>query len=158
MPELFQASELLEAAIRIEENGEAFYREIRRTLKDAKAAELFDYLAKEEARHAGIFSEMLQKNGTYKPDDENYPGEYRAYLKTFADHNIFNNKNAGQLLATRMNTPDEIYNFAIRIELESIVFYMDSKDYVPQTQAAVIDRIIKEERSHYLKLITLQSK
>lgn len=29
MPELLQASELLEAAIRIEKNGEAFYREIK---------------------------------------------------------------------------------------------------------------------------------
>jgi rubrerythrin len=100
---------------------------------------------------------MLQKIGKYEPDDENYPGEYRAYLKTFADHHIFNKENTGQLLAAKMRSPEEILNFAIRIELESMFFYMEAKHYVPKTQTEVIDRIVEEERSHYLKLIQLQT-
>ena len=156
MPVYFQASELLEASIRIEKNGEAFYRGIGKKLKDPKAVELFDYLSKEDARHAGIFSEILQKIGTYEPDGESYPGEYRAYLKTFADHHIFNKENTGLLLANRMHSSEDILNFAIRIELESMFFYMEVKHYVPKTQMAVIDQIVEEERSHYLKLIQLQ--
>jgi rubrerythrin len=157
MPNFFQASELLSASIRIEKNGEAFYREIGRKLKEPKIVELFEFLAVEELRHVGVFSEMLQKIGAYEPDRESYPGEYHAYLKTFSDNHIFNRDNIGLALADKMHSPDEILNFAIRIELEFMFFYMGVQHYLDSPQSEVIVQLIKEERDHYFKLFQMQN-
>jgi rubrerythrin len=152
-----KSAELLEASIRIEDNGQAFYREVAQKLKDPKVSELFEYLAAEETRHMGIFSEMLQKNGNYEPMDKCYPGEYHAFLKTFSDNHVFNKLNAGRSLAARMNSPDEILNFAMRIELEFTFFYMEVRHHVHKPHAEIISRLFVEEQSHYLKLIQLQT-
>jgi rubrerythrin len=157
MADLFQASEILEVAISIEENGEAFYREIAGKRKDAVSAGFFRKLADDEVRHSAIFSKMLNDRGKYEPESESYVGEYAAYLRAFADHHVFNKENAGHGAASRMRSMKEILNFAIRIELESIVFYMDLKQDVFKEHGETINKIIDEERGHYNLLSELEN-
>ena len=47
--------------------------------------------------------------------------------------------------------------FAIRRELDSILYYEEVKMLVPKHQRRSIDGIIEEERRHYLTLLELEN-
>ena len=59
MPEMFKAAEILKTAIRIEENGIVFYREMIKRFKEKTLDDIFNFLADEDGRHRKIFEEML---------------------------------------------------------------------------------------------------
>ncbi len=77
----FTAGDVLQFAIRLEENGESFYRKAAATADDKGVAELFSRLAEEEIKHKKIFEDLLSRVKWVEPA-ESYPGEYFAYLKS----------------------------------------------------------------------------
>jgi len=149
----FNASEIFQFAVRIEENGEIFYRKVAGLSDDANLKNLFTFLADEEVKHKQIFGELLSKIEKYEPS-ETYPGEYFAYLKAYADQIIFSSMIDNEL-DEKMN-PVSAVEFGIRRELDSILYYLEVKKVVPETQQHLIDTIIDEERSHFLKLSNLK--
>lgn len=151
MANIFGASEIFEFALRIEENGEAFYRAVSKKIRQKEIKELFGYLADEEVKHRKIFEKMLSEIEKYEPP-ESYPGEYFAYLRAYADEKIFTKEKKGTLMAKKVKTKKEALDFAISIELESILYYLEAKNLVPEYQRATVDKIISEERKHYIKL------
>jgi len=155
MPKFFAASEVLEFSLRIEENGEAFYRAMANKIKTAKIKETFDYLADEEVKHRKIFADMLSKIEKYEPP-QSFPGEYFLYLRAYADEHIFTKAKTGQLMAKKIKTAKEAVKFALEIELDSILYYLEAKNLVPEHQGQVIDGIADEERHHYLKLLEIK--
>ncbi len=147
------ASEVLQFAIKIEENGWEFYRKFADLVENEKVKQLFVLLADDELEHKEIFESMLPEIEKYEPQ-EVYPPEYFAYLKAYADNVIFK-KGMGDELG---KNPDamSIIGFGIRIELDSILYYQEIKNLVPDNQKNVIDRITEEERKHFLKLSNLK--
>jgi rubrerythrin len=103
MANIFDASEILKIAVRIEKNGEVFYREIVSKFKEKEIKAIFSFLADEDGRHRKIFEDLLSKTKKYEPP-ESYPGEHIAYLRAFADEHIFNKENAGKLMANKIKT------------------------------------------------------
>lgn len=148
----FNISEVYQFAIKIEENGERFYRKIANNVKDKEVKELFNFLADEELRHKKIFEENLSKIEKYEPP-EIYPGEYFAYLKAYAEELIFPKNIEKEFYKEDII---EAINFGIRRELDSIMYYLEIKDLIPETQHSELDKIIKEERSHFIKLSNLK--
>jgi rubrerythrin len=151
MPNEFNANDVFEIAVKIEENGAAFYRDAAQKIENDNHKEFLIELAKMEDDHIVTFSnmkkglkeaEVLSQN--FDPDDENL-----LYLKSLADTRVFFKK----------DKPDDsfkgILSSAIQTEKDSIAFYLGMKELVPpkfgQTK---IDDIIKEEMSH----ITLLAK
>lgn len=151
--DILKASEVLEIAIKIEENGEAFYRKTA-TKGDQKFKQIFEWLADEEVKHKAIFEKMLSRVEDYKPA-ESYPGEYFAYLRSYADRLIFTPQKLESEIS-KIADRDDAIEFAIQREIESILYYLEVKPLVPQGQKADIDKIIDEERRHYLKLVDLK--
>jgi rubrerythrin len=149
----FDASEILQFAIRIEENGEKFYRKIAETSEDDKVKELFSYLAGEEIKHREIFEGMVNNVKKYNPP-ETYPGEYFQYLRAYADELIFPPRIVRELESGL--APLDALDFGIRRELDSIMYYIETKVFVPETQHKIIDKIIEEERNHFVKLSQLK--
>ncbi|MGB7055478.1 MAG: hypothetical protein WBE28_09185, partial [bacterium] len=47
--------------------------------------------------------------------------------------------------------------FAIDRELDSILYYQEVKNLIPQNQRGLIDNIIEEERRHFVKLTKCSS-
>ncbi|MCS7181290.1 MAG: ferritin family protein [bacterium] len=148
----FNISEIYQFAIKIEENGEIFYRKVAQNTKNKEVSDLFIFLADEEVRHKRIFEEHLSKIENYEPP-EIYPGEYFAYLKAYAEELIFP-KNIEKEL--KREDILEAINFGIRRELDSIMYYLEIKDLIPETQHLELDKIIKEERSHFVRLSNLK--
>lgn len=152
---LFNASDILEAAIRIEENGEVFYREAARKTKDEEIRKMFEFLANEEVKHRRIFSELLSQTDEPKTS-ETYPDEYMEYLKVFADQHVFNKENAGLFKVKLIKTPKQAVKIALKAELDSILFYLEAKNLIPSGSFEAVDKIVEEERRHYLRLLKIQ--
>jgi len=149
----FDINEIFGFAIRIEENGEKFYRYAVRITEDDDVRKMFDYLANEENNHKIIFEEMLSKKEKYEPP-ESYPGEYLAYLQAYVDNIIFLNLN--KELSAVKDTLSAI-NFGMQRELESILYYQEIKNFT-KSQHDLIDKIIDEERRHFSKLSELKKR
>jgi len=145
----FDVSEVFQFAIRIEENGENFYRKVAEKNPDKEVKNLFTFLADEEVKHKKIFTEMLGKITKYEPS-ETYPGEYFEYLRSYADTIVFPPEIEKEL-GTSAGVLNAL-NFGIRRELDSIMYYIETRSVVPETQHQILDKIIQEERSHFVKL------
>ena len=149
----FNASEIFQFAVRIEENGEIFYRKVADLSDNTNLKNLFTFLADEEVKHKEKFEDLLSKIEKYEPA-ETYPGEYFAYLKAYADQIVFSsmiNRELGEKI-----DPVSAVEFGIRRELDSILYYLEVKKVVPEPQQHLIEDIINEERGHFLKLSNLK--
>jgi rubrerythrin len=148
---IFDASEIYQFAMRIEENGEKFYRRAAVVTEDENARYLFNFLADEEVGHKKIFSALLAKMEKYEPE-ERYPGEYMAYLRDYLDNKvIFSAKALNEEFCDIKDTVSAL-DFAINREVDSILYYSEAKNFVAKSQHEAIDKIIDEERKHFAKL------
>jgi len=155
MPAILDIKDVLQFAVRIEENGENFYRSVARTITDEEVAKLFNFLAEEEVRHRKIFAEMLEKTGKHEVA-ETYPGEYFQYLKAYVENLIFSSTMEKQL--KNRKGVRKIMDFAIGRELDSITYYLETKSLVPGIQHGILEKIIEEERSHFVRLSIMKEK
>lgn len=152
--EVFEVSEVFQFAIRIEENGEKFYRHVADNAARQNVRSLFTYLADAEVVHEKTFADMLSTVRTYAPF-ESHPGEYFAYLRAFVDGVLFNEDE----MKERMSDVTDIVaaiDFGIRKELQSIQYYEEIKKFVPKGQHGILERVINEERKHFVDLTELR--
>ena len=153
---LLSASEVVQFAVRIEENGFNFYHTFSDKLKSEQEKEIFRYLADEESKHVKTFKEMLKNVEKYEPPTS-YPDEYFAYLQAYADNLIFTTDKLEKEVS-RINNGKEACDFGIRRELDSILYYQEIKSFVPEKERDHIDTVITEERKHFLKLSEFKKK
>jgi rubrerythrin len=147
---LFNASEIFQFAIKIEENGEQFYKAMKSKFEDKEVKDLFSYLAKEEVKHKEIFQAMLSKIESYEPP-ESYPGEYFNYLRAYADNLIFNLSKLKEEIS-KINDIFSALDSAIGKELDTILYYHEMMNSVPKEQKEQIGKILDEERRHVVRL------
>jgi rubrerythrin len=147
---VFEPGEVFQFAIRIEEGGEKFYRQMAKKLPDAEVKKLFSALADEEVKHKKTYEGMVSNMEKYEPA-ESYPGEYFAYLRAYADNIIFTPQKMEEKIKSIADVQSAL-QFAIDRELDSILYYEEAKKLVPMNQRVVIDNIIEEERRHFVKL------
>jgi len=154
---VFAASDIVEVAIRIEENGVTFYKFAEQIAPQQDAKKLFAHLAEEELKHKKIFEGMFAAMEKANPP-ESYEGEYSAYLRSYVDNNIIFTKEALDREFAKITDTAVAFDFAIRRELDSILYYHEIKKLVPTAQHNAIERIIDEERKHYLILSEMKKK
>ncbi len=152
---VFEPSEVFQFAVRIEEGGEKFYRTMAERLNDADVKSLFTTLADEEVKHKKTYQAMVAKIEDYEPV-ESYPGEYFAYLRAYADNILFTPAQMDDAMAGIKDAAAAL-KFAIDRELDSILYYQEVKNLVPKNQQGLIDKIIEEERRHFVKLTQCSS-
>ncbi|MFW6120492.1 MAG: ferritin family protein [Petrotogales bacterium] len=137
--------ELLGIALKVEGTGYSFYKNLAdRTEGDKK--ELFNRLAEQEREHGETFRKILKK---FESDEKSkrYDDETAGYLKSLAEVSVFSDRNAD-------NPPDnldEAVRIAINVEKDSIVFYSELIDYIPEKSA--LERVINEEKIHLRDLL-----
>ncbi|MBN1615248.1 MAG: ferritin family protein [Deltaproteobacteria bacterium] len=153
----FDASDIVSFAVRIEENGMNFYRYAVQISKDEDAKKIFSQLADEEAKHKRIFEKIfaaMEKQTL----PEGYEGEYAAYLHNYVDNNvIFTKEVMDQELAKVKDTLSAL-DFALRREMDSILYYHEIKSLVPPHEHGTIEEVIAEERRHFAKLSAIKER
>lgn len=148
---LLNAKQLVQNAVRLEENGEGFYRRWAEKTQDPASKKFLFHLADEEVKHRELFQSMADLV-TDLPMDADVYGEYMAYMQGFVDETLFNEKVYAAEMA-EINTLAEAVEFAMRQELDSVLFYLELKTFVPADQEGMIEAIVKEERRHYADLL-----
>jgi len=153
----FSGSELINIAIGIERRGIVFYDIMASSTKNDAARELFHYLADMERDHIQTFQGMLGEADKYQPSPDQ-AGEYTAYLQALVDSAVFSDDLVTSEMATRAESDAEALELAIRAEKDSILFYYEMKDVMPQRAKPTVNKIIAEEKSHLRQLSELKKK
>jgi rubrerythrin len=152
---IFDSSEVFEIAIRIEENGERFYKSASGKIDNKSVKKIFDYLADEEVKHRQLFKKLLSNIDSFEIP-EGYPGEYMNYLTHYAKGIIFSDDEIDERVSN-IKDPVTAVDLAIKAETDSILYYQEIKDLVPKEQRKNVEDIIMEEREHFLSLSELKS-
>jgi rubrerythrin len=142
---VFNADEIFEMALRIEQNGEIFYKDSAARITDTEAIRLLLKLADMEAEHQRTFSAMKaalsaadRRSMTFDPNNES-----GLYLASLANTKVFFEKD--------IDTSDleGIFKAALAAEKDSIAFYLGMKDLVPAGSGREkLEEIIREEMRH----------
>lgn len=150
----YQGSDIFQFAIRMEENGEKFYKYAASIARDDKAREIFNRLSSEEVNHRKLFADMFSKIDTMMPK-ESYPGEYIAYLQSYVDGKaVFTPAAAAELAG--ISDVMAALDFAIQRELDSVLYYSEMKRYVTASAQNLLEQIIEEERKHVVILTNIK--
>ena len=155
--QVFQASDIVEIAVRIEENGVNFYRFAEQLAKQEEAKKLFASLAEAEVAHKRMFEGIFATMDKSTPP-ESYQGEYAAYLRAYVDNNIIFTKEVMDKELAKVKDTLAAFDFAIKRELDSILYYHEIKRLVPAAQHAAIEQIIEEERKHFSSLTEMKKR
>ena len=146
---IFSGSELVDVALGIERNGVAYYSSLAELTMDALLKDIYNYLANMERTHLEIFQNMLDSIGKYQPT---YAGEseeeYELYLKALIDSVVFTNDEVARQMARNASSPAEAVQIALGAEKDSIIFYSEMRDLLPERDRPVADKVINEEKSH----------
>lgn len=155
--QVFTANDIVEVAVRIEENGITFYNFAEKIAKTEDAKKLFAQLAQAEAAHKRTFEKLLSQIESYAPPEQ-YTGEYSAYLHNYVDNNLIFTKDVMDKQLAKVTDTVGAVEFAMQRELDSILYYHEIKNLVPQGQHGTIEKIINEERKHYAMLLEMKKK
>jgi rubrerythrin len=150
----FTASDAMEIAVKMEENGQKFYNRMAEKLNDPELKKLFLFLANEEVKHKALYNEILKKVGENQWQ-EDYPEEYYNYLNAYAEKIIFSNQRLDEEIGAIQDSGAAL-NFAIKAELEAVLYYEEIKKMVGKKDQEIIDQIIAEERRHFVQLTKLE--
>jgi len=146
------ANDVFQIAEKMERDGAEFYRAAARGADDNQRSVLLA-LAEMEFNHERIFAAMRSEFARDNPYPTECPPDSPCalYLKAAVDGIIFSQQPATKL--TGDESVDEIFETAITLEKDSIVFYQSMKSVAPPGQARdQIDEIIEQEIGHILEL------
>jgi len=155
--QVFEASDIVEVAIRIEENGVNFYKFAEQIAKQEEAKKLFAHLAQAEVTHKKTFEGIFANMEKYNPPEQ-YAGEYNAYLRSYVDNNLIFTKEIMDKQLANVKDTVAAFDFAMQRELDSILYYHEIKNLVPAAQHEAIEKIIEEERKHYAALVDMKKR
>ncbi len=143
----YTAHEIIEIAVRIEENGNAFYYAAADILKDhTDTRGLFIDLAEKEIQHIAVFQKLAEKLETEDFDlDQN---EAAAYITHLAESHIFGKPDAGRELAKTVTSPRQALEIAFKFENDSVAFYTELEKKVKTDAKKLVKQIIEEEQEH----------
>jgi rubrerythrin len=151
----FSVGEIFQMAERIERNGMNFYRRAAKGAVEKSASQLFLRLASMEEEHEKTFARMRTE---LTEEEKRAPGpdpdhQTAAYLRAWADGHVFDIRSNPAERLTGSEKIDDVFQMAMGMEKDSIVFYLGMKETIPEKLGrGKIDRIIKEEMGHLASL------
>ncbi|MBI5885137.1 MAG: ferritin family protein [Deltaproteobacteria bacterium] len=153
-PVYFTGKEVLDMAVKIEENGLRYYTDAAAAAKAAPLKELFGYLADQEKDHIKVFSglrKLIADTGS-ESSQADYGEEAALYLNALADSEVFTNANEGARLAKTVKGEREAVEMAIGMEKDSLLFYYEIQKMIRPQDASVLEHLIGQEKDHVRRL------
>jgi len=143
MSATFTAAEILEMAQQLERNGAAFYSAAAMLPATSARRRTLVELAAWEEQHEKVFAEMQTSLAAGLPA---LGGEAALYVQALVDGHVFES-NAHELLS-RCQTVQDVLRTAIRLEKDSIVFYVGLQDTIAPAHRDQLEEIIRQEMRH----------
>jgi len=144
------ADDVFSMAVRIEENGHAFYEGVAKKTKKADVKRLFEALAVMEEGHIRVFKSLrttipatLLEPRVWDPE-----GLAESYLQATADTHIFTVEAAQQRLEGVENV-DQAIDMAVQFEKDSVAFFLGVKELLAHPDGKnEINKLIDAEMEH----------
>ena len=149
----FNADEVFEMGMDIEQNGEAYYRKAAELTEDPEIKKIFNDLMTAEQQHYETFKKLREnlpaKDTTplvSDPDDQEY-----LYLDALVKSRLFNNVREAEEVVSKASGPIETLKGALIFEKDTILFFTEMKGRTREDLGKnEIDRLIAEEREHII--------
>jgi len=159
MDKYVNSSEVLEFALRIEENGERFYQYAIGLITEEKIKEQLVALSSWEEDHVEYLRDLI---GSLSGNNDEFPLYFSPeensseYLRALADQHIFIRSESIDGVIQACRTVPEILSLALRFEKDSVQFYrsLESKIIDPAAKLAIAN-IAHEEESHVEHILRL---
>ena len=149
---VFTASQGLEMAMQIEENGEAFYTTVAAETSVADVKELFEFLAGQERNHYKVFEKLL---GRIEPGAQMLApeeDEYSMYLQVALDQALFSGPEKALATARDAKDRETAIRTALGFEKDTLLFFYDLREMVSDKDRETVTRIVNEEKAHVRRL------
>ena len=146
---MFTATELLDMAIKLENNGEAVYRSALAKVKKPELISLLEWMADEEVQHARFFSELKLKLET------NQVNPFMEEMSRELFDDLLGNQNFSlkEVDFSSIDDTDELIAVFIEFEKDSVIFYKVLEPFVEDPVALEhLQKIIDEENLHIRQL------
>ncbi len=148
---MFEIGELFDLAIRLENNGEKYYRHFAQIIADPEIKRILSWLADQEIQHAHVFARLKQMNvGRPSQHHESPDGlELQSYIGDRA-------LSLDDLDLSSLTDRQRVLQVALEFENDTILFFDMLSAFVSEEPAMVqLQAIISEERRHIEVLQTL---
>jgi len=132
---------IFEFAMKMEQDGEKFYRDLAGNTTNAGLKQIFTYLADEEVKHYNLFKGLLERQ----------PSEYESTDILADSKNVFAQmKESGAVDVTDDASQLEAYKQALEWEKKAYEFFEEkSAEATDPKEKKFLETIAKEERRHY---------
>lgn len=147
----FSGKEILEIALKIELNGETFYREASEKATDNNLKDLFIYLQNQEKKHYDDFynlSHLIKEDNIRGLSRLSDAEEISLYLHALANSKVFTDPEAGAALGRSIKDDSEAIDIAIGLERDSIIYYNEMLNVVKEEDKGLVENIIAQEKEH----------
>jgi len=145
----YNAYEVFEIADKIEESGEAFYRQAAQKLADGSdVRDLLEELADMELTHQSYFASLRGRYDMAEVEGFiDLEGQAGRYLKAIGEAHVIHN--LSDILETMSPDAEEILKIAIDFEKDSVVYFAALKAVIKDADEQVrIEKIVQEESEH----------
>ena len=147
-----KANDIVDLAMQVELNGEAYYRAVAKKAKTAQVKALFEDLADQEVMHYKVFSKLSQsvKESPIMTDEE--WDEYMKYLEATVQSSFFEGPDKALAAAEDVGDEKEAIRKAMGFEKETLLFFYDLRDAVPAAHREFVEKVADEEKKHIRRL------
>ncbi|UCG13535.1 MAG: ferritin family protein [Deltaproteobacteria bacterium] len=142
---MFSVTELIEIAIRIEKNGESYYREALAKASDPPIESMLRFLADQEVKHVQWF-EQLKQNKNISAEDGELAEISGAILENLVADQRFS---LDEVDVSQLEGVQRLLAVAIEFEKDTVLFYQVLRSLIDDPDSlAGLDEIIAEENRH----------
>jgi rubrerythrin len=152
MAGIFKANDIVRAAVEAEKKGKEFYECLAGRVRDEKIKALFTDLAAEEVKHQEIFQSLLDRLEPVEIPAYSDQDEYDQYFDALINSHMLFSCGWGEFMLNQVQTEQEALKLAMNFERDSILFFKEMKDFVPEGEKKFVDQCIEEERKHLIRL------
>ncbi|MGD1967375.1 MAG: ferritin family protein [Desulfobacterales bacterium] len=151
---MFTALEILDLAIQLEENGEAVYREAAKKASNPDISELLLWMAEEEVKHTGWFTELKQEIESHSIN----PFMEEMSRKVFGGLLGEKSFSHREINFSEVDRIEDLINIFIEFEKDTVLFYETLIPFIEDNNTLqYITKIIAEENNHIQKLHELMA-
>jgi len=148
---LLTGDEIIEIAVRLEENGEAFYAGAAAKATTPGIKALFQDLAVQEQHHRRAFQRMGGGAVELILSPEQWD-EFQAYADALLRNSLFARPQGALSRATEAQDERQAVESAHGFEKEALLFFHSLRDAVRGPGLQTVDQIIQEEKRHIQRL------
>jgi rubrerythrin len=146
---MFSIQEILDLAIRLENNGESVYRQALDEIAEPELFSLLQWMADQEVEHARWFAELKHKLKTHSTNL--FMAEMsREVFADFLGEKSFSHQDVD---FSKIDRVSELVAVFIEFEKDTILFYETLKPFIEDNDTLNnLEKIIAEENKHIEEL------